>query len=135
MHDRCAVRRQGVACKGGGRSWHRPAGPVDHPGFDRDTACLYIGQHAGDIATLALATMVSARASASSMARRHSFSLVISDYIYQNALSTFVGAFFFSIVAQFALKNGIAQCRALRFVHHHRADACHGGHFVRRPGR
>ncbi|MCP8687484.1 hypothetical protein [Marinobacterium sedimentorum] len=96
---RCVVRRRRVSSKGGGRSWHRPAESFDHPGFDRDVALHYIGQHAADIATLAIASMVSAWASASSNARLHAYSLVISDYISQNALSIFVGAVIFSIVA------------------------------------
>ena len=58
------------------------------------------------IATFAVASMVSAYASASSTATPRSFSLVISDDVSQNALSTFVGAFIFSVVALIALKNG-----------------------------
>ncbi len=58
------------------------------------------------IATFAVASMVSAYASASNTATPRSFSLVISDDVSQNALSTFVGAFIFSIVALIALKNG-----------------------------
>ena len=58
------------------------------------------------IATFAVAAMVSAYASASSTATPRSFSLVISDDVSQNALSTFIGAFIFSIVALIALKNG-----------------------------
>jgi len=58
------------------------------------------------IATFAVASMVAAYASASSTATPRSFSLVISDDVSQNALSTFLGAFIFSIVAVIALKNG-----------------------------
>ncbi len=58
------------------------------------------------IATFAVASMVSAYASASSTATPRSFSLVISDDVSQNALSTFIGAFIFSIIALIALKNG-----------------------------
>ncbi len=58
------------------------------------------------IATFSLASMVSAYASASSTATPRSFSLVIADDVSQNALSTFIGAFIFSIVALIALKNG-----------------------------
>ena len=57
------------------------------------------------IATFAVASMVSAYASASNTATPRSFSLVISDDVSQNALSTFIGAFIFSIVALIALKN------------------------------
>jgi uncharacterized membrane protein len=59
--------------------------------------------------------MVSAYASASSTATPRSFSLVISDDVSQNALSTFIGAFIFSIVALVALKNGYYD-KAGRFV-------------------
>ena len=58
------------------------------------------------ISTFAVASMVSAYASASSTATPRSFSLIIADDISQNALSTFVGAFIFSIVALIALQNG-----------------------------
>lgn len=58
------------------------------------------------IATLAVASMVSAYASASNTATPRTFPLVISDDVSQNALSTFIGAFIFSIVALIALQNG-----------------------------
>lgn len=58
------------------------------------------------IATFAVASMVSAYASASSTATPRSFSLVIADDVSQNALSTFIGAFIFSIVALIVLMNG-----------------------------
>jgi uncharacterized membrane protein len=58
------------------------------------------------IATFAVVSMVSAFASASSSATPRSFSLVISDDTSQNALSTFIGAFIFSVVALLALMNG-----------------------------
>lgn len=57
------------------------------------------------IATFAVASMVSAYATASSTATPRSFPLVIADDVSQNALSTFIGAFIFSIVALIALKN------------------------------
>jgi uncharacterized membrane protein len=57
------------------------------------------------IATFAVASMVSAYASASNIATPRSFSLIISDDVSQNALLTFIGAFIFSIVALIALKN------------------------------
>jgi uncharacterized membrane protein len=57
------------------------------------------------IATFTVASMVSAYASASSTATPRSFSLIVSDDVSQNALSTFVGAFIFSIVAITAVKN------------------------------
>lgn len=57
------------------------------------------------IATLSVTSMVSAYASASSTATPRSFALVVADDASQNALSTFVGAFIFSIVALTAVKN------------------------------
>jgi uncharacterized membrane protein len=57
------------------------------------------------IATFSVSSMVSAYASASSTATPRSFSLVVADDVSQNALSTFVGAFIFSIVALTAVKN------------------------------
>ncbi len=58
------------------------------------------------IATFAVGSMVAAYASASNTATPRSFSLVIADDVSQNALSSFIGAFIFSIVALIALKNG-----------------------------
>jgi len=57
------------------------------------------------IATFAVASMLSAYTSASSATTPRSFSLVISDDVSQNALSTFIGAFIFSIVALIAVQN------------------------------
>jgi uncharacterized membrane protein len=58
------------------------------------------------IATFAVGSMVSAYASASTTATPRAFPLVIADDVSQNALSTFIGAFIFSIIALIALKNG-----------------------------
>lgn len=58
------------------------------------------------IATFAVASMVSAYASASTTATPRSFSLIISDDVSQNALSSYIGAFIFSIVARIVLENG-----------------------------
>ena len=58
------------------------------------------------IATLAVTSMVSAYASASSTATPRSFSLLVADDLSQNALSAFLGAFIFTFVALVALKNG-----------------------------
>ena len=58
------------------------------------------------ISTFAVASMLSAYSAASSTATPRSFSLVVSDDVSQNALSTFIAAFIFSIVALVALKNG-----------------------------
>jgi uncharacterized membrane protein len=57
------------------------------------------------IATFAVASMVAAYASASNTATPRSFSLIISDDVSQNALSTFIGAFIFSVVALIAMEN------------------------------
>lgn len=64
------------------------------------------------IATFAVTSMVSAYSSASSNATPRSFALVISDDVSQNALSSFVGAFIFSIVALTAMKNGYFEIAA-----------------------
>lgn len=58
------------------------------------------------IATFAVASMVSAYASASNSATPRAFSLVVADDVSQNALSIFIGAFIFSIVALTASQNG-----------------------------
>ncbi|MDZ7781448.1 MAG: DUF2254 domain-containing protein [Halioglobus sp.] len=58
------------------------------------------------IATFSVASMVSAYAAASNTATPRSFALVVADDASQNALSAFVGAFIFSIVALTAVKNG-----------------------------
>jgi uncharacterized membrane protein len=58
------------------------------------------------IAVFAVGSMIAAFESASNTATPRSFSLVVADDVSQNALSTFVGAFIFSIVALVALMNG-----------------------------
>ena len=57
------------------------------------------------IATFAVASMVAAYSSASSTATPRSFTLIVSDDVSQNALSTFLGAFIYSIVAVTAMRN------------------------------
>ncbi|AKH70007.1 putative membrane protein [Spongiibacter sp. IMCC21906] len=57
------------------------------------------------IATFSVTSMVSAYASASSTATPRSFTLVVADDASQNALSTFVGAFIFSVVGITAVTN------------------------------
>ncbi len=57
------------------------------------------------IATFAVASMVAAYASAGQAATPRAFRLIVADDVSQNALSTFVGAFIFSIVALTAVKN------------------------------
>lgn len=58
------------------------------------------------IATFAVGSMVAAYASASNNATPRSFSLIVSDDVSQNALSTFIGAFIYSVVALIAMENG-----------------------------
>jgi len=58
------------------------------------------------IATFAVGSMVSAYASATTNATPRAFTLVVADDVSQNALSVFIGAFIFSIVALVALLNG-----------------------------
>lgn len=58
------------------------------------------------VSTLAVASMVAAYASASSTATPRAFSLVLADDVSQTALSGFIGAFIFSIVALTAVKTG-----------------------------
>ena len=67
------------------------------------------------IATFAVGSMVSAYASASNSATPRSFALIVADDVSQNALSAFVGAFIFSIVALVALMNGLYD-KAGRFL-------------------
>ena len=67
------------------------------------------------IATFSVASMVAAYSSASSTATPRSFALVIADDVSQNALSTFIGAFIFSIVALIALMNSYYE-KAGRFA-------------------
>ncbi len=58
------------------------------------------------ISIFAVASMLSAFSSASSTATPRSFKIVVTDDVSQNALSVFIGAFIFSIVATIALDNG-----------------------------
>jgi len=57
------------------------------------------------ISVFAVGSMVSAYSSASSSATPRSFPLVISDDVSQIALSTFIGAFIYSVVSLIALMN------------------------------
>ena len=68
------------------------------------------------IATFAVSSMVSAYASASNVATPRSFPLVVRDDVSQNALSTFIGAFIFSIIALTAVKGNYFQEAGLFFV-------------------
>ena len=68
------------------------------------------------MATLAVASMVSAYASASRTATPRSFPLIIADDLSQNALSAFIGAFIYSVVALVALMNGPYGGPGSRFI-------------------
>lgn len=57
------------------------------------------------IATFAVGSMVSSYASASSNATPRTFPLVVSDDTSQNALSSFIAAFIYSVVGIIAVKN------------------------------
>ncbi|MEO6422009.1 MAG: DUF2254 domain-containing protein [Candidatus Nitrotoga sp.] len=57
------------------------------------------------MSVFAVGSMLSAYQSASSAATPRAFMLMLADDVSQNALSTFIGAFIFSIVAQVALTN------------------------------
>ncbi|HCM05089.1 MAG TPA: DUF2254 domain-containing protein, partial [Oceanospirillales bacterium] len=58
------------------------------------------------IATFAVGSMISAYASASGTATPRAFPLIVADDVSQIALSTFIGAFIFSIVGLAAQLNG-----------------------------
>jgi len=59
------------------------------------------------VATFAVGSMVSAYASASSSATPRAFALVLADDVSQNALSSFIAAFIYSVVGLIALKTGL----------------------------
>ena len=61
------------------------------------------------VATFTVGSMVAAYASTGNTATPRCFRLVIADDVSQNALSTFIGAFIFSIVALAAAKNDVFQ--------------------------
>jgi uncharacterized membrane protein len=61
------------------------------------------------IAIFAVGSMLSAYASASGSATPRSFPLIVADDVSQNALSTFIGAFIFSIVGLTATKTAYYQ--------------------------
>ncbi len=58
------------------------------------------------VATFAVGSMVSAYGSVSSSATPRAFALVISDDVSKTALSTFIAAFIFSVIALVAIKTG-----------------------------
>ena len=68
------------------------------------------------MATFAVASMVAAYASASRSATPRCFPVIIRDDVSQNALSAFIGAFIYSVVALVALMNGIYGGRGSPFI-------------------
>lgn len=58
------------------------------------------------VATFAVGSMIASYASASSSGTPRAFSLILADDVSQTALSSFIGAFIFSIVSIVALKTG-----------------------------
>mgnify|MGYP003672570758 CR=1 FL=1 len=58
------------------------------------------------IATFAVGSMVAAYANAGKIATPRSFRLIVADDVSQNALSVYIGAFIFSLVALPAVNNG-----------------------------
>lgn len=88
----------------------RLVSPDSVPRVDRGTLedlLAIIASSMLSVATLAVASMVAAYASASSTATPRAFSLVVADDVSQTALSGFIGAFIYSIVALTAVKTGI----------------------------
>lgn len=80
------------------------------PQVERDTIQTLLSIIAASmlgVATFAVASMVSAYASVSSNATPRAFLLVVSDDVSKTALSTFIAAFIFSIVALIAIKTGL----------------------------
>ena len=65
------------------------------------------------IATFAVGSMVAAYASASTAATPRSIPLVIADDVTQNALSAFIGAFIFSLVALISVQNELFESAGL----------------------
>lgn len=61
------------------------------------------------VATFAVGSMVSAYGSASSTATPRAFALIVADDVSQASLSSFIGAFIFSIVAIIAVKTDLYQ--------------------------
>ena len=59
------------------------------------------------VATFAVGSMVSAYSSASNSGTPRAFTLILDDDVSQMALSSFIGAFIFSIVSIVALKTGL----------------------------
>jgi uncharacterized membrane protein len=65
------------------------------------------------ITIFAVSSMVSAYSSVSNTASPRAFPLVVADDVSQYALSTFIGAFIFSLVGLIATKNGYYEAAGL----------------------
>ena len=79
------------------------------PKIERDTVEKLLSIIAASmlgVATFAVGSMVSAYASVSNSATPRAFTLVISDDVSKTALSTFIAAFIFSVIALVAIKTG-----------------------------
>lgn len=68
------------------------------------------------VATFAVGSMVSAYSSVSSSATPRAFALVVSDDVSKTALSTFIAAFIFSVIALVAIKIGFYGRAGLFFI-------------------
>lgn len=68
------------------------------------------------MATFAVASMVAAYSSASRTATPRAFPLIVGDGVSQDALSAFIGAFIYSVVALLALMNGHFDRKAGQFL-------------------
>ncbi len=93
--------------------------PGDVPEISTDTLKVLLGVLTSGmlvIATFAVGAMISAYASASRTATPRAFSLIIADDVTQNALSTFVGAFLFAVIALLAVMNGLYAVPARFFL-------------------
>lgn len=101
-----------VASAADGRGWDRHVPGISAEAIE--TLLSIMSSSMLVIATLAVTSMVSAYASASTTATPRSFSLILADDVSQNALSTFIGVFIFSLVALIALKTGLYE-KAGRF--------------------
>ncbi|MFQ6539101.1 MULTISPECIES: DUF2254 domain-containing protein [Aphanothece] len=85
-----------------------PAAPLPEISADTlETLLRIISSSMLVIAVFAAGSMLSAYASAGTVATPRAFAVVVADDISQYALSTFIGAFIFGIVALIALLNGL----------------------------
>ena len=63
------------------------------------------------VATFAVGSMVAAYSSVRSSATPRAFALVVADDVSKTALSTFIAAFIFSVIARWAPSGASSQCR------------------------